>query len=158
MTDQILTPVELEALVRSVATRPDVWRPLVRHDPRQRVTARLDLGPGVDAWVISWSGPEHDTGFHDHDVSNAAVAVVEGTVVEDVPVVTGSIGRALEAGEVVSFDATHVHRMRHPGGGAAPAVSIHVYSPPLRSMGSYRIVGGVVRRSPQPADAELVPG
>lgn len=153
-----LTPAELESLVRTLAMRPDRWQPLVRHDPRQRTSARIDVGPGIDAWVISWAGADHDTGFHDHDVSNAAVAVVEGSIIEDVPVVTGSIGRTLNAGEVVSFDASHVHRMRHPGGTAAPAVSIHVYSPPLRSMGTYRIVGGVVRRAPQPADVELVPG
>ena len=153
-----LTPAELETLVRTLARRADRWRPLVRHDPRSRVSTRLDVGPGIDAWVISWTGPDHDTGFHDHDVSNAAVAVVEGAIVEDVPVVTGSIGRTLQAGEVVSFDATHVHRMRHPGAGAAPAVTIHVYSPPLRSRGAYRIVNGVVRRAPQSADEELVPG
>jgi quercetin dioxygenase-like cupin family protein len=36
----------------------------------------------IAAWVLRWS-EDHDTGFHDHDVSAAAVIVLDGQVRED---------------------------------------------------------------------------
>ena len=35
----------------------------------------------VDVWLLCWT-PENDTGFHDHDTSSGAVAVVSGTLLE----------------------------------------------------------------------------
>ena len=40
-------------------------------------------------WVITWTNG-NDTGFHDHDVSGGAVAVVEGEIVEERLVVGGA--------------------------------------------------------------------
>ena len=36
----------------------------------------------VNAWLICWS-EDHDTGFHDHDASAAAITVMAGHVRED---------------------------------------------------------------------------
>ena len=89
----------------------------------------------VDVWVISWMNG-NDTGFHDHDVSSGAVAVVEGEIIEERLVVGGPPRRLPHAaGETFDFDASHVHRMRQDSD--APAVSIHAYSPPLWRMGTY---------------------
>jgi hypothetical protein len=46
----------------------------------------------------------------------------------------------------VSFDGAHIHDVRN--GGASPATSIHVYSPPIRRMGHYSLAGGQMRREP----------
>jgi hypothetical protein len=35
------------------------------------------------------------------------------------------------------FDAADIHGVRHPGAGAPPATSIHLYSPALWRMGHY---------------------
>ena len=60
------------------------------------------------------------------------------------------------AGDAFGFEATVVHRVTHPGG--APAVSIHAYSPPLRSMGSYVVEPtGALRRHALRAHEELRP-
>ena len=34
----------------------------------------------------------------------------------------------------------------------AGAVTIHVYSPPLRAIGYYEVVGGLLQRNPGPPD------
>ena len=63
--------------------------------------------------------PGHDTGYHDHDLSSGAVAVVEGRLVEE-RLVIGSAPRmssSYDAGETFDFDAAHVHRMHQPGPG-----------------------------------------
>jgi Cysteine dioxygenase type I. len=54
---------------------------------------------------------------------------------------------AHRAGSTFDFDASHVHRLRHPEG-SGPAVSIHVYSPALWRMGYYDAdARGLLRRT-----------
>jgi hypothetical protein len=145
MTGRDLERDELRALVARIAADPGRWRPLVRHAGGERHFEQLWRDDHVDVWVISWLNG-NDTGFHDHDVSSGAVAVVEGEIVEE-RLVLGGAPRSLRhrAGGVFDFDAAHVHRMRQDSD--VPAVSIHAYSPPLWRMGSY-VVGpdGALRR------------
>jgi hypothetical protein len=106
--------------------------------------------------VITWTNG-NDTGFHDHDVSGGAVAVVEGEIVEERLVVGGAPRRLHHrAGETFDFDASHVHRMHQDM--AAPAVSIHAYSPPLWRMGAYSVEpDGTLRRESISYAEELRP-
>ncbi|HKG66008.1 MAG TPA: cysteine dioxygenase family protein [Solirubrobacteraceae bacterium] len=130
-----MTRRELCELVTRIADEPERWRSLVSHDNGDRHFEQLWRDDHVDVWVISW-GTGNDTGFHDHDTSSGAVAVVEGEVIEERLVLGGPpILRHHRAGEVFDFDASHVHRMRQDS--ATPAVTIHAYSPPLWRMGSY---------------------
>ena len=129
---------ELRALVARLAADPERWRALVRRDTADRAYEQLWRDEHVDVWVITWTNG-NDTGFHDHDVSSGAVAVVEGEVIEE-RLVLGGAPRELRhgAGTVFDFDASHVHRMRQDHD--TQAVSIHAYSPPLWRMGAY-VVG-----------------
>jgi hypothetical protein len=141
---QELTRSELEQLVQELAAEPERWQELVRHDPGQRVYMQLARDAVVDVWLICWLD-DHDTGFHDHDVSSGAVAVVQGQLCEQrLALGRAPVSRIYGPGEVFSFDASHVHRMRHAG---EAAVSIHAYSPPLWRMGAYSVEGdGTLRR------------
>jgi len=136
---------ELRELVTRIAADPRQWRPLVRHDTGARHFEQLWRDDHVDVWVISWANGT-DTGFHDHDVSNGAVAVVEGEVIEERLVLGGAPRRLRHGvGEVFDFDAAHVHRMCQDSD--TPAVSIHAYSPPLWRMGTYAVgPDGTLRR------------
>ncbi len=145
---------ELRRLVGRVAADPKQWRPRVRHDLGQRHFEQLWRDEHVDVWVISWANG-NDTGFHDHDTSCGAVAVVEGELVEE-RLVLGGVPLALNhrAGEVFDFDASHVHRMRQPSD--TRSVSIHAYSPPLARMGAYTVGSdGTLRRESIPYTEEL---
>ena len=150
----------LRAWVGDLAATPRLWAPHVRHRPDERIFVELETPPGAEAWLICWM-PGHDTGFHDHDLSNGAVAIVEGELVEERLAIGGPPRRQrYGAGTSFHFDASHVHRMHQADSG--PTISIHAYSPPLWRMGAYTIEpDGALRRSSisyaeelRPADTE----
>jgi predicted metal-dependent enzyme (double-stranded beta helix superfamily) len=147
---------ELERLVRELAATPERWAHLVRHDAEQRVYEELHRDDEVAVWLICWMD-DHDTGFHDHDLSSGAVAVVEGAIAEDRLALGGPpVTREFAAGEAFDFTAADIHRVRHTG--EAPAVTIHAYSPPLWRMGAYEILdGGELRRHSLSYAEELRP-
>lgn len=130
-----LTPVELEAYVRELADRPELWIDRVRHDATRRVCEELLSDAHLTAWLICWIDGQ-DTGFHDHDVSGGAVAVVGGRVCEErLAIGAEPSARTFGAGEAFHFTSADIHRVHHRG--EDPAVTLHVYSPPLARMGAY---------------------
>jgi hypothetical protein len=147
---------ELESLARRVGERPDLWRDLVRHDPRQRTYELLFGDQHVMAWLICWMD-DHDTGFHDHDLSAGAVAVVAGRVREErLRLGAPPLSRTFRPHATFSFEASEIHRVVHAGGG--PAVTVHAYSPPLRRLGAYLVEpGGALRRESISYAEELRP-
>ena len=126
---------ELGALAVWLGAREHLWRPHVRHDPQRRHFHRLVDDVHVTVWLISWM-PGHDTGFHDHDGSAGAVAVLEGEVAEErLRLLEAPSTAVYGSGGVLAFGPADIHRVRHHGTG--PAVTIHAYSPALRRMGAY---------------------
>lgn len=126
---------ELRSLASWLGERPSLWRPHVAHDPAQRTFHRLVADAHVTVWLICWM-PGHDTGFHDHDGSAGAVAVLEGEVVEErLRLLEAPATAVYGPGQVLEFGPADIHRVRHHG--LAPAVTIHAYSPALRRMGAY---------------------
>jgi predicted metal-dependent enzyme (double-stranded beta helix superfamily) len=157
--DRDLTAPELQEFVAELASQPELWIERVHHDHTRRVYEELLSDAHLTAWLICWMD-DHDTGFHDHEVSAGAVAVVGGRVREERLAIDGRGGghvdREFAAGESFHFSASDIHRVRHAGGG--PAVTLHVYSPPLARMGAY-VVGedGVLERHTVEPEEELRP-
>ena len=155
--DRDLSRAELELAAVDLLGRPEEWQEHVFHDPTgARTYHQLHLDDHVVAWLICWSDG-NDTGFHDHDESHGAVGVAAGQVREETLALNGAPAvREVTAGGVFSFDATDIHRVLHIGDDAA--VTLHLYSPPLRRMGSYEVLadGRLARRSIS-AEQELSP-
>jgi predicted metal-dependent enzyme (double-stranded beta helix superfamily) len=147
---------ELAALVADLMARPETWAHLVAHDPEQRRYALLRRDDEVEVWLICWMR-DHDTGFHDHDLSAGAVGVVAGAVREDrLALGGGTVSREVAAGGTFTFSASDIHRVLHAGD--EPAVTIHAYSPPLWRMGAYEVAEtGELRRHSVSYAEELRP-
>jgi hypothetical protein len=152
---RVLSPRELQLWVAELATRTQLWEPLVGHDTGKRHFASLYRDSDIDVWVLSWNRRD-DTGWHDHDVSSGAVAVTRGAVTESNPRMGGEpVVRVVPAGRAFAFGPDHIHRM---GGSVDGSVSIHAYSPPLWRMGQYSIsASGVMRRQAVSYADELRP-
>jgi predicted metal-dependent enzyme (double-stranded beta helix superfamily) len=134
---------ELRRLVDALARDPESWREHVAFPDGQRHYVSLHRDEYVDVWLLCWT-PENDTGWHDHDISSGAVAVVDGTLKECNPRIGGShVEVEVGKGESFSFGPEHIHRLV---GSADRSVSIHAYSPPLWRLGQYSIDGGGVMR------------
>lgn len=145
---------ELERFVGALAAAPERWSRHVRHQSNVRVYAQIWDDEDVNAWVICWSH-DQDTGFHDHDESAAAIAVVSGSVRED-RLRLGGPPRSRTFGPPTTFTVPPVaiHRVLHTGDG--PAITIHAYSPPLTRTGAYRFgPDGELQRESLPFGEEL---
>lgn len=151
-----LSGAELQAFVSELADRPELWSHFVRHDSAQRLYEELISDDHLTAWLICWMD-DHDTGFHDHDHSAGAVAVVSGAVREERLAIDGPPReRMCGVGDTFHFSPADIHRVRHAG--SDPAVTLHVYSPPLERMGAYAVDDdGVLVRHPVSYTEELRP-
>lgn len=117
----------------SVVTGESV--PLLPGAPRSY--ARLLTTADYEVWLIAWAAAGV-LELHDHGGSNGAVCVVEGELVETF---TDLVERhplrsvTMAAGEPCAVPADRVHEVWNAG--PAPALSVHVYSPPLTTMTFY---------------------
>jgi mannose-6-phosphate isomerase-like protein (cupin superfamily) len=140
------TTPRLAEIARSFADRPEEWLHRVRLNADGRWYERLHHDDDHEVWLISWL-PGQATGFHDHGDSEGAFTVVLGSLDEH-----RAIGaeRTVRAGESWAFGRDYIHDVRN--GSSAPAVSVHVYSPPLSTMRRYELtdeglVGGAVEQT-----------
>ena len=144
LPDRDLTQTELEELAAAIAQQPESWAHHVSFGGEERVYASLHRDAHVDVWLLCWT-PQNDTGWHDHDISSGAVAVVSGELVENnLTLADGARETRVGAGRVFSFGPDHIHRLN---GAVHGSVSVHAYSPPLWRMGQYAVNdAGVLRR------------
>ena len=136
-----LTIAEPTAIARALADAPEIWWPRVRRHDDARWYVPLLEADDVEGWLLGWPAGE-GIELHDHGSSSGALVVVEGTLVEtsvqasDWARPGGHLRhRRLATGDVVSFGPDHIHDVVNGGNGLA--LSIHVYSPRLRSMTFY---------------------
>lgn len=156
----VVDPAELALLALGTAplTPPECMERAERAAMALDVSAldRASAGDAVllwrtdasEGWLNLW-WRARDTGYHDHDGSCVGVYVIEG-VVRNESLVIGGPRRLREytAGDRFAFPGTGIHRMEHESG----AVTVHVYSPGIRSIGEYELEDGELRRRPVPPD------
>ena len=132
-TEQLSTE-QLAETARTLAARPEEWISRVRLNADGRWYDQIHAGDGYDVWLITWL-PGQSTGFHDHGGSAGAFALAWGVLEEHRPDASVVIG----AGQAREIGPDIVHDVRNNS--AAPAVSLHAYSPPLAGMTRYDVTG-----------------
>ena len=129
----------LQDLACGVAAAEPYWRQHVVHDRFERQPVRLLATELYEVWVIGWTEGQ-GVELHDHGESAGYLVVVEGELTEEVVnyAVEGRAGKeqvTLPAGSVRDLPVGVVHEVSNRS--AAPATSIHVYSPPLTLMNRF---------------------
>jgi predicted metal-dependent enzyme (double-stranded beta helix superfamily) len=141
-----LSQAQLGQIVTATAAQPARWRDLVRYDPARRWYFRMELTDEYEVWLLSWE-PGQGTGFHDHGGSRGAFSVARGDLQEQT--VRGARGargvmaRTVASGQTRTFGPRFVHHVVNNS--AAPAVSVHAYSPPLPEMRRYELTDAGLR-------------
>lgn len=106
-------------------------------------------GPGYQALVLCWR-PGQRSPIHDHRGSSCGVRVLKGVLTETgfdrtpegLIYATGS--HELREGEICGSEDRDIHQvsnLRPPG---EDLVTLHVYSPPLLTMGVYSLTNTIV--------------
>ncbi len=124
-------PLSHDDIVRvtlAIATRTDLYQDLVTGDEASRWL--LFRNSSFEVKLLTWvRGQTWD--WHDYGASSGAFAVTSGVLLERhrgddcVALVSGNFG----VGQFGAFGPQYEHHIKH--GAGSPAVSIHVYSPPL---------------------------
>jgi mannose-6-phosphate isomerase-like protein (cupin superfamily) len=129
------------AIARELADSPEIWWPRVRRDTSDRWYVPLLETEDIESWLLGWPFGE-GIELHDHGDSSGAMFVLEGSLRETYLAASewmrpgGHLRhRRLSAGQLVTFGPDHIHDVVN--GGRRQALSIHVYSPRLRSMTFY---------------------
>jgi mannose-6-phosphate isomerase-like protein (cupin superfamily) len=134
----------LAAIAADVAAG-EHWVPHARVDEKRRHHVRLVGTDLYEAWLLGWAPGQH-VGMHDHGDAAGAFFVLSGTLREMLPARRRSIVD-LGAGSTGVVARGQLHDVGNAS--ERPALSIHVYSPPLTRMTFYDAAG----RSPVRTEA-----
>jgi predicted metal-dependent enzyme (double-stranded beta helix superfamily) len=147
LASQPLSRSRMKEIAREVAGTPRAWERLVRMDPDNRWHQRLYSAADYDVWLESWL-PGQATGWHDHAGTSGVLVVARGELEERVSVLNGVFTQVRHVPEGVArrMGRRQVHNLANAS--LAPAVSIHVYSPPLGATRGYEIGAMGLMRSP----------
>jgi len=123
---------ELAGLAVAAATDARRWRHLIEFDENERFALKIDETDEHDLWLLTWL-PEQETGWHDHGGSIGAFAIARGALCER-RFVRGRGRQELRLGPGGSRIVPDpvLHNVANRDG--ARAISLHAYSPPLRTM------------------------
>ena len=150
-------PLVLLDLLQCYVAETAELLPRAAPDLAERSYELLELTDELEIWAIHWpqgKGLE----LHDHGGSVGALWVVEGTLEEHYVRPERTLGcRNIVAGGGAAFGPLYVHDVVNAQ--AAPATSVHAYSPPMESMTFYRQDerGLVVDRAEYRADPSWAP-
>jgi mannose-6-phosphate isomerase-like protein (cupin superfamily) len=129
-TPTTLTPTQMAERAKEIAGHSEEWIHRVRLSAEGRWYERLHHDADHEIWLLSWM-PGQSTGFHDHGNASGAFAVALGGLQER----RVTIDRTVSAGQARMFGPGYVHSVGNVSD--APAVSVHIYSPPLSVMNRY---------------------
>src|SRR5258708_5343381 len=130
ITHAHLSPAQMAGRAKDIAGRAGEWVHRVRLSVDGRWYERLHQDSDHEIWLLSWM-PGQSTGFHDHGSASGAFAVALGALEER----RITISRTVSAGQARGFGPGYSPNVGNISD--APAVSVHVYSPPLIAMNRY---------------------
>ncbi|KAI9189489.1 hypothetical protein H9P43_000922 [Blastocladiella emersonii ATCC 22665] len=156
-------------LMESYTSNADDWRDYALFDPYRYTRNLVDDGNGKFNLIILCWGAGHASPIHDHANSHCCMKMLEGNLTEtryefpgEVPAdhVVGEseadanrvrvIGQKTMERDQVAYinDSLGLHRVSNPSA-TAPAISLHLYTPPIQMCKTFCERTGVARPASQ---------
>jgi cysteine dioxygenase len=121
----------------------------------------VHAGPGYQALVLCWRNGQRSP-IHDHAGSSCGVRVLSGEAVETVfgrtraGMVYGIRSIVHAPGSVCATQDADIHQVSNLADDGGDLVTLHVYSPPLLSMGTYSLFDPNARPFREPVHEEAL--
>jgi cysteine dioxygenase len=118
--------------------------PFIRFGERTYQRNLVRAGDWYHAWVLCWRNGQRSP-IHDHAGSSCVVRVLRGVLTETIFAfapnghVKACLSRDFGPGSVLASSDTDMHQISNLQAGSADLVTMHVYSPPLLTMGTYSL-------------------
>lgn len=122
---------------------PEELAEFVRFNPRTYARNPLRGGAWYQAWVMCWRNGQRSP-IHDHKGSSCGVRVLHGVATESIfafapnGLVKPCFSRDLPTGGVTGSEDDDLHQISNLQA-QGDLITLHVYSPPLRAMGTYSL-------------------
>ena len=110
----------------------------------------MHAGPAYHALILCWRNGQRSP-IHDHRGSSCAVRVLSGEAIETVFEMTDEAllfevrTRALPEGFMCATQDLDIHQLSNLQSNGADLVTLHLYSPPLLTMGQYSLTDSTMR-------------
>jgi cysteine dioxygenase len=145
--DELRDPPSLAALeerLSEVAVSCEELAPHVLFSNRGYARNLVHAGPFHHLLVLCWKNAQRSP-IHDHRGSVCAVRVLRGTMTETFferapnRHIKATLSRDIDPGTVVGGQDSDIHQVSNLQANDADLVTLHVYSPPLLTMGTYSL-------------------
>jgi cysteine dioxygenase len=116
----------------------------IRFSDRSYQRNLVHAGSCYHAWALCWKNGQRSP-IHDHLGSRCVIRVLRGTLTETLfefapnGHVKALFSRDFEAGSLVASEDTDMHQVSNLQAADADLVTLHVYTPPLVTMGLYSL-------------------
>ena len=136
---------DLVAQLRDLAIDCDAVASAIRFSNEGYTRNLIRTGTWYQVLALCWNNGQRSP-IHDHRGSNCGVRVLRGTATETLfgfapnGLVKALFSRDLMPGEVCGSQDMDMHQISNLQPGDADLVTLHIYSPPLRNMGTYSLI------------------
>lgn len=136
---------ELTARLTALVVDPAELANFIHFSPQHYARNLIASGEWYSVLALCWLNGQRSP-IHDHAGSSCAVRVLRGTMTETrfnfAP--NGQVcavdSHDYPAGSVIGSEDLDLHQVSNLQAGSADLVTLHVYTPPLRIMGTYSLV------------------
>jgi cysteine dioxygenase len=135
---------ELTAQLAALDIDCDDLADFIRFSDQSYTRNLVRAGLWYHVLVLCWKNGQRSP-IHDHTGSSCGLRVLRGTLTESLfkfatnGHVYPTFSRDVPSGSVVGSEDLDIHQVSNLQAGAADLVTLHVYTPPLRRMGTYSL-------------------
>jgi cysteine dioxygenase len=135
---------QLTSVVSRLDLRPEDVAEFIRFSEQGYTRNLVRGGPWYHLLVLCWKNGQRSP-IHDHAGSSCCLRVLRGVLTETAFVfaanghVKAMGSRDFLPGSVIASEDSDMHQVSNLQEGTADLVTLHVYSPPLRFMGTYSL-------------------